>query len=32
MEEFERASSPENNPQSTGFFSRVRDFFDRLGQ
>jgi molecular chaperone DnaJ len=32
LEEFERASSPENNPQSTGFFSRVRDFFDRLGQ
>jgi molecular chaperone DnaJ len=32
LEEFERASSPENNPQSTGFFSRVRDFIDRLGQ
>jgi molecular chaperone DnaJ len=32
LEEFERASSPENNPQSTGFFSRVRDFLDRLGQ
>jgi molecular chaperone DnaJ len=32
IEEFERASSPENNPQSTGFFSRVRDFLDRLGQ
>jgi molecular chaperone DnaJ len=27
LEEFERASSAENNPESTGFFSRVRDFF-----
>ena len=32
LEEFERASSPENNPQSSGFFARVRDFIDRLGQ
>ena len=31
LEEFERASSPENHPQSTGFFSRVREFIDRLG-
>ena len=32
LEEFERASSPENNPQSAGFFARVRDFIDRLAQ
>jgi molecular chaperone DnaJ len=27
LEEFEKASSAENHPESTGFFSRVRDFF-----
>ena len=27
LEEFEQASSAENNPESTGFFARVRDFF-----
>jgi molecular chaperone DnaJ len=27
LEEFEKASSAENNPESTGFFARVRDFF-----
>jgi molecular chaperone DnaJ len=31
MQEFEAASSDENNPESTGFFSRVRDLFDGLG-
>jgi molecular chaperone DnaJ len=28
LEEFERLSSTENNPQSTGFFSRMKEFFD----
>ncbi len=32
LEEFERASNEENNPESTGFFSRVKDFFDTLGE
>ena len=27
LEEFEKASSAETHPESTGFFSRVRDFF-----
>jgi molecular chaperone DnaJ len=27
LEEFERASSAETHPESTGFFARVRDFF-----
>ncbi|MCP4381007.1 MAG: molecular chaperone DnaJ [Hyphomicrobiales bacterium] len=27
LEEFEQGSSAENNPESTGFFARVRDFF-----
>lgn len=31
LEEFERASSAENHPDSAGFFSRVRDFIDKLG-
>jgi molecular chaperone DnaJ len=31
MEEFEQASSAENNPESTGFFARVRDFLEGLG-
>jgi molecular chaperone DnaJ len=31
LEAFEKASSPENNPESAGFFKRVRDFFDKFG-
>ncbi len=31
LEEFERGSSGENHPESTGFFAKVRDFFDGLG-
>jgi molecular chaperone DnaJ len=31
LEEFERESSSENHPDTTGFFARVRDFFDNLG-
>ena len=27
LEEFEKASSAETHPDSTGFFARVRDFF-----
>ncbi len=27
LEEFEKGASAENHPESTGFFSRVRDFF-----
>lgn len=27
LEEFERESSDKNNPESTGFFSRMKDFF-----
>jgi molecular chaperone DnaJ len=30
LEEFEQVSSAENNPESTGFFARVRDFLDGL--
>ena len=32
LEEFERVSSGENNPESTGFFSRVKDFLETLGE
>ncbi len=32
LQEFERASSEENNPESTGFFSRVKDFFETLAE
>ncbi len=32
LEEFERDSNAENNPESSGFFSRVKDFFDTLGE
>lgn len=32
MEEFEKESSEANSPQSTGFFSRVKDFFENLGE
>ena len=31
LEEFERASSEENNPESAGFFARVHDFLEALG-
>ncbi len=31
LEEFEKVSSAENNPESTGFFARVRDFLEGLG-
>ncbi|MBH0237392.1 molecular chaperone DnaJ [Methylobrevis albus] len=31
LEEFERESSSDNHPESTGFFARVRDFFDGFG-
>jgi molecular chaperone DnaJ len=27
LEEFEKASSEETNPESAGFFTRIRDFF-----
>jgi molecular chaperone DnaJ len=32
LEEFERVSNPQNNPESAGFFARVKDFFDTLGE
>jgi molecular chaperone DnaJ len=31
MQEFEDVSSKENNPESNGFFSRMKDFIDNLG-
>jgi molecular chaperone DnaJ len=31
LEEFEKHSSQENSPQSTGFFARMKDFFEQLG-
>lgn len=31
LEEFERTSSGETHPDSTGFFAKVKDFFDNLG-
>jgi molecular chaperone DnaJ len=31
LQEFEQESSKETHPESTGFFSRVREFFDGLG-
>lgn len=30
LEEFEQISSKENNPESSGFFARMKDFFDTL--
>ncbi len=30
LKEFEDLSSKENNPESTGFFARMKDFFDTL--
>ncbi|HWT31018.1 MAG TPA: molecular chaperone DnaJ [Propylenella sp.] len=32
LEEFERVSEDENNPESAGFFSRVKDFFETLAE
>jgi molecular chaperone DnaJ len=32
LEEFERVSEDQNNPESTGFFARVKDFFETLGE
>jgi molecular chaperone DnaJ len=32
LEEFEKISSQENSPQSSGFFSRMKDFFDSFGE
>jgi molecular chaperone DnaJ len=32
LEELERVSNEENNPESTGFFSRVKDFFETLAE
>jgi len=32
LEEFERLSSKENSPQSAGFFSRMKDFFETFGE
>ncbi len=31
LEEFEATSSGENHPDSSGFFAKVKDFFDNLG-
>jgi molecular chaperone DnaJ len=31
LEEFEELSSTENSPQSAGFFSRMKDFFESFG-
>ena len=31
LQEFESISSKENSPQSAGFFARMKDFFDSLG-
>ncbi|MCT8998149.1 molecular chaperone DnaJ [Chelativorans intermedius] len=32
LEEFEKISSGENSPQSTGFFARMKDFLESLGE
>lgn len=32
LEEFEKLSSGDNSPQSTGFFSRMKGFFESLGE
>ncbi|MBD0413606.1 molecular chaperone DnaJ [Oryzicola mucosus] len=32
LEEFEQLSSKENSPQSSGFFARMKDFFDSFGE
>lgn len=31
LEEFESVSSKENHPEASGFFARVKDFFENLG-
>jgi molecular chaperone DnaJ len=32
LEEFEKLSSTDNSPQSSGFFSRMKDFFESFGE
>lgn len=32
LEEFEELSSKDNSPQSSGFFSRMKEFFDSFGE
>jgi molecular chaperone DnaJ len=32
LEEFEQLSSTENSPQSSGFFSRMKDFFESFAE
>jgi molecular chaperone DnaJ len=32
LEEFERVSNEENNPESSGFFSRMKDFIGAMGE
>jgi molecular chaperone DnaJ len=32
LQEFEDISSSDNSPQSTGFFSRMKEFFGGLGE
>lgn len=32
LEEFEQLSSKENSPQSSGFFTRMKDFFESFGE
>ena len=32
LEEFEQLSSKDNSPQSSGFFSRMKDFFESFGE
>ena len=32
LKEFEKASSDQTNPESSGFFSRVKEFFDGSGK
>lgn len=32
LKEFENASSDQTNPQSSGFFARVKEFFDGMGE
>ena len=32
LEEFEKLSSQDNSPQSSGFFARMKDFFESFGE
>jgi molecular chaperone DnaJ len=32
LQEFEEISSTENSPQSSGFFARMKDFFESFGK